>query len=147
VPPEGQAAIKKLCDGKIPVSINGTPTADQQAIINVMSSPSSPDAIVAAPQRHSALLGPAIAVPMTKNPTDIFQYGAALEVGNDTLRFIVDGGLVGRYQGGTPKDIFEAGWFVGVALSGVIGDDIFHYFNGGSNLLAQLAQFKSTPGN
>lgn len=91
------------------------------------------------PRRQNLLFGPSLGIPLTNNPTDIFQLGASAEIGGGDLRFMASGGLVGRYSGPTYKDIFAAGWFVGIALSGELGDELFHYFNGGSNLMSQLA--------
>jgi hypothetical protein len=97
------------------------------------------------PRRQNLLLGPSLAIPLTQNPTDIFQYGASAEVGGEAFRIVASGGLVGRYQGATYKEVLAAGWFAGLALSGQLGDELFHYFNGGSNLLSQLAQISSNP--
>jgi hypothetical protein len=97
-----------------------------------------------APRRHNLLLGPSLGIPLTKNPVDLFQVGGALEFGGESVRLVLTGGFVGRYQGATYRDIFAAGWFVGLALSGEIGDKLFHYFNGGSDLMAQLARVKTS---
>jgi len=99
---------------------------------------------ISAPSSHNFLIGPAVAIPVTKNPIDIFQYGGAIQFGNDAFHMIVDGGMVGRYQGTNYKQIFAAGWFAGIALSGEIGDELFHYISGASGLLSELAQLKST---
>jgi hypothetical protein len=97
------------------------------------------------PKRHLLLLGPSLSIPLTKNPLNIFQYGAAVEVGRGDFRLIATGGLVGRYDraGDDYKSVFVAGWYAGLALSGQIGDRLFHLFNGGSELLAQLAKAKN----
>jgi hypothetical protein len=102
----------------------------------------SPSKLV--PKRHNLYIGPSMGIPLTKNPIDVFQLGAAVEFGWEPVRFALTGGLVGHYQGATYADIFGAGWFVGVALSGEIGDKLFHYFNGGSDLMAQLARVKTS---
>jgi hypothetical protein len=123
---------------------SSTPPLKPEDAREIADAVKSADPSTLVPRRHNFLLGPALGIPITNNPTDIFQLGAAAEMGDDAFRIMATGGFVGRYQGGTLKDIFGAGWFVGVALSGEIGDEVFHYFNGGSNLLAQLAQVKST---
>jgi len=138
LPADAQAAIKSLCDGTLPTTVvNNVPSPEQQTVINIVAKPASADALV--PKRHNLLLGPSLGIPLTKNPTEIFQLGASAEVGGKSFRIMASGGLVGRYSGGTYKDIFAAGWFVGIALSGEMGDELFHYFNGGSNLMTQLA--------
>lgn len=153
LPPDAAAAIKKLCAGTLsttitPTTTNGVtsidPTPEQQLVINTVSPPTGrSDAVTL--ERHNFLIGPSLGIPLTKNPTDIFQLGASAEIGDEAFRIMATGGLVGRYQGATYKDIFAAGWFVGFALSGQIGDELFHYFNGGSNLMNQLAQIKNNP--
>lgn len=96
------------------------------------------------PRRHNMLLGPSLGIPLTKSPVDWFQLGGALELGGKHMRFVLTGGLVGRYQGPSYREIFASGWYVGAALSGEIGDKLFHYFNGGSALIAQLAKVKTS---
>jgi hypothetical protein len=151
-PAGAEAAIQKLCHEAgfttiTPTTVGGvttaTPSADQTTVINALGTAAK--AGQAAPKRHNLLLGPSLGIPLTKNPTDIFQLGASVEVGGDAFRMMATGGLVGRYQGATWQDVFAAGWFVGVALSGQLGDELFHYFNGGSDLLNQLAQIKNNP--
>ena len=138
LPASAQTAIKSLCAGTLPTTFaNSTPSPEQQTVINTVTKPVEADALV--PKRHNVLLGPSLGIPLTKNPTDIFQLGASAEIGGKSFRVMASGGLVGRYSGPTYKDIFAAGWFVGVALSGEMGDELFHYFNGGSNLMTQLA--------
>jgi hypothetical protein len=136
-PASVEKEIAKLCSGDITPVVTGTPTPDQHAIIAAVTSPATPKDVL--PRRHNVMLGPSLGIPLTKNPTDIFQLGASAEIGGAAFRFMATGGLVGRYSGATYKDIFAAGWFVGIALSGEIGDELFHYFNGGSALMAQLA--------
>lgn len=147
LPQNAKDAIGKLCSGTLPTAIipasqQTTPdqlavAADQKAIINTVMTTVHTNTLV--PTRHNLLVGPSLGIPLTKNPTDTFQYGGAVEIGGKAFRFMATGGLVGRYQGATYKDIFAAGWFVGLALSGEMGDELFHYFNGGSNLMTQLA--------
>jgi len=122
--------IAKLCGG----------AAVDDKVANLVTESSS----TLVPRRHNLLVGPSMGIPLTKNPIDVFQLGGAIEVGGEPMRFVLTGGLVGRYQGATYKDIFAAGWFVGVALSGEIGDKLFHYFNGGSDLMAQLARVNTS---
>lgn len=148
LPPEAQAAIKNLCQSSISDFVKkaadqkkADPKTDLKKLVSDAVT-TNKDAI--APKRHNLLIGPSFGVPLTKSPIDIFQLGASAELGGDAVRIVATGGLVGRYQGATYKDVFAAGWFVGLALSGEIGDKLFHYFNGGSNLMAQLAQIKSS---
>jgi hypothetical protein len=149
LPPAATAAIKNLCAGTLATTITPTmtaagismdPTPEQQLVINAVSSSGAVKL-----QRHNFLIGPSLGIPLTQNPTDIFQLGGSAEIGGEPFRFMVNGGLVGRYQGATMKDVLAAGWFVGFALSGQLGDELFHYFNGGSDLLNQLAQIKNNP--
>jgi hypothetical protein len=161
LPPAGQDVIKKLCSDPTFTTITPTtttttnsdnttsqvttinPTADQQTVIDAVSMGAKSGAVKL--ERHNFLIGPSLGIPITQNPTDIFQFGASAEIGDEEFRIMASGGLVGRYQGANFKDVLAAGWFVGVALSGQIGDELFHYFNGGSNLLTQLAQIKNNP--
>jgi len=148
LPKPAQEAIARVCHDKqastaTVSTIAGTSglKPDEVTMVDALSSTPKDDVT---PRRCTLLLGPSLAIPLTKNPTDIFQWGGSFEVGGDAFRVVATGGLVGRYQGATYRDIFAAGWFAGLALSGQLGDELFHYFNGGSNLLSQLAQLNNT---
>jgi hypothetical protein len=160
-PDKAADAIEQLCKGKLPTTLDPTktdssgapkPSQEQQLVIDAVTPPAtagivvSPPIVVSpVPQRHNLMIGPSLGIPLTKNPTDIFQLGASAELGCSAFRFMATGGLVGQYQGATFKDVFAAGWFVGLALSGQLGDELFHFFNGGSDLLNQLAEIKNNP--
>jgi hypothetical protein len=159
--PQAAARTKVLQDEQQTIIAAVTPASPRRAAasppiqasalaVNTLTSgptltSSPPPASTPPPRRQNLLLGPSIAIPLTQNPTDIFQYGASAEFGGEAFRIMASGGLVGRYQGATYKEVFAAGWFAGLALSGQLGDELFHYFNGGSNLLTQLAQIKTNP--
>lgn len=146
LPQQARDAIDKLCaDPRFTTMTSLDPTPEQQIVIDAVSQGNRSGVIEL--KRHNFLIGPSLGIPLTKNPTDIFELGLSAEMGNDNFRMMATGGLVGRYQGATYRDIFAAGWFVGLALSGQIGDDVFHYFNGGSNLMSQLAKIKNDPGS
>lgn len=150
-------AKQLLCQEEIDIGVNKDeiarfcrPEGDAEAAVTAQEAVTkklSGDLGVLVPKRHRLLLGPALAIPLTENPLNIFQYGAAVEVGGDDFRIIATGGMVGRYDRSSEdyKGVFFAGWYVGLALSGEIGDRLFHFFNGGSELMAQLAKAKSDP--
>jgi len=78
--------------------------------------------------RHNLLFGPSIGIPMTSDPTDLLLAGGLLELGAGRFfRLAATGGIQFEYgdPGKTP------GWFAGLALSGELGDDLFHLINGG----------------
>lgn len=146
---ELSSAIKLFCKSLSTTSLATTEQAPAtKAATNTVTRALKEQKNALVPRRQNLLFGPSLGIPLTKNPTDIFQFGASAEVGGDSFRFMASGGLIGKYSGPTYKDMFAAGWFVGIALSGEMGDELFHYFNGGSNLMSQLASLNgSTPGS
>lgn len=76
--------------------------------------------------RHTLLAGPTFGVPLARDPLSAFYYGALIEVGG---AISVTAGVLGAYD----DFRFFEGVFVGVALSGVPADDLWHLLNGGRN--------------
>lgn len=89
----------------------------------------------AALARHAFLIGPAVGIPVTENPGKVVLTGALMEVGKSHFRLGITAGLQFRYSAleETP------GWFAGLSLSGELGDDLFHFLNGGLQAARSLS--------
>jgi|GEM_PF-5623305 len=85
-------------------------------------------------KRHNILLGPAIGIPVTEDPTSKILVGGLLELGVSEFRFGISGGFQIDYSQVTQ----DPGWFTGLAVSGAFGDDLFHLLNDGSKAAASL---------
>ncbi|MEY4510288.1 MAG: hypothetical protein RLZZ450_2410, partial [Pseudomonadota bacterium] len=79
-------------------------------------------------RRHPFLLGPAVGIPVTESPGKTLLLGALMEIQiPHFVRFGLSYGVQVEYD-----HVFgPPGWFTGLALSGELGDDLFHLLNGG----------------